>query len=100
MSQNIEQDGLYYPDGSYRSREEIIRESKEEEIQRVNIEFAKPRNKSVEEWFEEIERRNQFRDDIEDVADYGKIEIATDRPAVIGLSGDWHLGAKIDKPML
>ena len=100
MSQTIEQDGLYYPDGSYRSREEIIRESKEEEIQRVNIEFAKPRNKSVEEWFEEIERRNQFRDDIEDVADYGKIEIATDRPAVIGLSGDWHLGAKIDKPML
>lgn len=99
MSQNIEQ-GLYYLDGSYRSREEIIKENREDEIQKVNIEFAKPKNKSVTEWFEEIERRNAFRDDIEDVCDYGKIEIQTDRPAVIGLPSDWHLGARIDKQML
>lgn len=99
MSNSIEQ-GLYYPDGSYKSREEIIEKTREENIQRVNIEFAKPKNKSVAEWFEEIERRNAFRDDIEDVCDYGKIEIATDRPAVIGLPSDWHLGARIDKQML
>ena len=99
MSQTIEQ-GLYYPDGSYRSREEIIEKNREENIQRINIQFSKPRNKSVEEWFEEIERRNAFRDDIEDSYDYGKIEINTDRPAVIGLPSDWHLGARIDKQML
>ena len=77
-----------------------LKNIREDNIQRVNIEFAKPKNKSVSQWFEEIERRSLFRDEIEDSYDYGKIEIATDRPAVIGLSGDWHLGAKIDKNML
>jgi predicted phosphodiesterase len=77
-----------------------LKNIREDNIQRVNIEFAKPKNKSVSQWFEEIERRSLFRDEIEDSYDYGKIEINTDRPVVIGLSGDWHLGAKIDKDML
>ena len=90
--------GLYYSgkEESFKN----IREIREDDIQKVSVEFAKPHNKSVAEWFEEIERRNQFRNEIEDIADYGKIEIKTNRPAVIGLPSDWHLGAKIDKPML
>jgi UDP-2,3-diacylglucosamine pyrophosphatase LpxH len=91
-------DGLYTSssESSFKSLEEI----REDNIQRVSIEFAKPHNKSVSEWFEEIERRSTFRSEIDDSYDYGKIEINTDRPAVIGLSGDWHLGATIDKQML
>lgn len=77
-----------------------VKEIREEGIQRVSIEFAKPHNKSVNEWFEEIERRSNFRDGIEDSSNYGKIEINTDKPSVIGLASDWHLGATIDKRML
>jgi len=94
------EEGLYYPDGTYKSRNEIIKSNREEEAQKIQIEFAKPHNKSVAEWFDEIERRSTFRDDIEDSYDYGKIEIETDRPAAIGLTGDWHLGQKIDRDLL
>ena len=40
---NPEQEsGLYYPNGTYKSRDEIIKSNREEEIQKVQIEFAKP----------------------------------------------------------
>jgi len=36
------EEGLYYPDGTYKSRNEIIKSNREEEAQKIQIEFAKP----------------------------------------------------------
>ena len=67
---------------------------------KVTKHFEVPKTKGIDEWFEEIERRASFRDDIEDSSEYAKIEIESDKPVAIGLSGDWHLDGKIDKDML
>lgn len=81
---------------SFKSVDEI---QKQERV-RVTKHFQAPENKSMQEWFDEIESRSTFRNGIEDSEEYCKIEIESDKPVVIGLSGDWHLDGNIDRDML
>lgn len=88
---------------SFKSEEEIREEALEEttgRIPKIVKHYEVPHTKGMEEWFDEIERRSNFRKEIEGTSEYAKIEIESDKPVVIGLSGDWHLDGNIDKDML
>lgn len=96
MRQNIEQDGLYYPDGTYKSRDQIIIDS----FNSPKIEYNRPFNFKSDEWFKEAQRRQEAREKTEDTYNFARIEIERDRPAFVGITGDWHLGQKINHSML
>lgn len=90
------ENGLYYSD-----REDSYKEVVPEiETPKAKITFTRPEGLDAERWFEEAERRQKARAETEDVYDYAKIELVSDRPVCIGITGDWHLGSTIDTEML
>lgn len=86
--------GLYYS-GSEDSYRKI-----QSEITQAKITFNRPAGRDAQQWFEVIERRQQERSETEDTYEYAKIELQSERPIVIGITGDWHLGSRIDQEML
>ena len=88
--------GLYYS-GSEDSYRELRNENL---VQSPKITFNKPSGKDAQGWFEEAQRRSETRAEVEDSYDYAKIEFTADRPLIVGITGDWHLGSEIDTEML
>ena len=64
------------------------------------ITFEKPGGRSVEEWFDDSRKRQSLRAESNETYDFAKIELESDRPICIGITGDWHLGAEIDNELL
>jgi hypothetical protein len=84
---------IYLPDGTeHKVREDII--------QGKMITFDKPEGIETQKWFDESERRQEIRNEVEDMYDYAKIEINSDRPIAVGITGDWHLGGNVNTRML
>lgn len=67
---------------------------------KAKISFDMPRGRQAEDWFDIVAKRQGERDETEDNYNYAKIEFQTDKPVVIGITGDWHLGSRIDHDML
>lgn len=90
----MKEQGLYYSDKeeSYRKVYSLIKPPE--------ISFDRPNGLESEEWFDEVSRRLKVRRETEDSYDYARLEFKADRPVVIGITGDWHLGATIDTEML
>lgn len=96
MSQNIEQEGLYYPDGTYKSKDQII----VDKFNSPKVEYDRPSRLGSSDWFEEAQRRQEVRGETEDNYNFARIEIERDRPAFVGITGDWHIGQRVNYPML
>ncbi len=77
-----------------------VHEFTDEPIASKKITFKTPRGADAQEWFEEGSRRQEMRAEVEDSYDYAKIELKSDRPVAIGITGDWHLGSNINYRML
>jgi hypothetical protein len=90
----MEKLGLYTSgrEDSYREVEPVGTKAK--------ISFDMPRGRQAEDWFEVVAKRQSERDETEDNYNYAKIEFESDKPVVIGFTGDWHLGSRIDHDML
>ena len=90
----MEKLGLYTSgrEDSYREVEPVGTKAK--------ISFDMPRGRQAEDWFEVVAKRQSERDETEDDYNYAKIEFESDKPVVIGFTGDWHLGSRIDHDML
>jgi predicted phosphodiesterase len=84
----------------YLPNNEVYIVEPESPIASKKITFDSPKGLEAEEWFEEAERRQKVRTETEDKYDYAKIELQSDRPVVVGITGDWHLGSEINLPML
>jgi hypothetical protein len=88
---------IYNPDGeTYR----VVEPKQDDIIQDKKITFDSPRGLEAEEWFNEAIRRQEVRNETEDTYDYCKIELNSDRPVAIGITGDWHLGGSCNLDML
>jgi hypothetical protein len=72
----------------------------ESPIASKKITFDSPRGLEAEEWLSEAEHRQEMRKEIEEEYDYAKIELQSDRPLAIGITGDWHLGSSCNIEML
>jgi len=90
----MEKKEIYLPNGDVHIVEP------ESPINEKRISFAKPSGLLAEEWLDEAERRQNMRERIEDEYGYAKIELETDRPLAIGVTGDWHLGSNCNINML
>lgn len=90
--------GLYTgaTEDSFKSREEISRES----LTKPVVRFESPEGLKAQEWFDEAGRRSQVRLETTDEYNMATIELNIDRPSYIGFSGDWHLGSKVNLPLL
>lgn len=91
-----EEEGLYYPDGSFKSAEQLRLES----LSAPKITFDRPEGLSSSQWFQEARRRQETRNETKDNYNYARIEVEADRPFYWGLTGDWHLGQEINLEML
>lgn len=68
----------------------------ESPIHESKISFDKPKGLAVQEWVKEGRRRQEIRTETQDHCNYAKVELSSDRPVAIGITGDWHLGSKIN----
>lgn len=91
-----EQEGLYYPDGSFKSKSDLIVENFSKPI----IEYDVPNRLVCSDWFEEANRRQDVKAEVTDVYNYAKIEIERDRPAFIGITSDWQIGQRVNYKLL
>lgn len=92
-------DGIYLPDGSFRSREKIISDSYErgEVVQRTPL--AEPFD--YDRYHEMAVRRRDEKLEREGYPSEIDLEIPTDTPIVVGFLGDTHLGGRyLDYEML
>ncbi len=64
------------------------------------ITFDSPKGLEAQEWLSEAERRQAMRKEVEEEYGYAKIELQSDRPLAIGVTGDWHLGSNCNIDML
>lgn len=99
MSQNIEQDGLYYPDGSYKSSKQIRYENIDSpELIREKTHGRKP---SFYEWTDEFIRRRDLKTEVEGIPDEIELSFNTNKPIIWGLIGDIHSGGyEVDYELL
>lgn len=81
-------------DGSGTEREVFPEQSQ------PRISFNKPTGRETQQWFEEAQRRAELRKEVEDSYDFARIEMESDRPVIVGITGDWHLGADVNIEML
>lgn len=86
--------GLYYS-----GNENSFRVVKSEQPSPI-ITFDKPQGRDASDWFEDAKARQQVRAEVEEMYDYAKIEIDSDQPFFVGITGDWHLSSQIDLEML
>jgi len=70
------------------------------EFKMASKSFEQPSRLNSAGWFEETRRRQEVRRGVEDKYDYAEIEVQSDRPVIVGVTGDWHLGAEINLDML
>lgn len=92
MSQT--EQGLYYS-----GNENSFKAVRNEQPSPV-ITFDKPQGRDASDWFEDAKARQKVRAEAEEMYDYAKIEIESDQPFFVGVSGDWHLASQIDLEML
>lgn len=90
----MERKEIYLPNG------EVHIVEPESPINEKRISFDRPCGLQAEEWLDEAERRQNMRERVEDEYGYAKIELDTDRPLAIGVTGDWHLGSNCNVDML
>lgn len=86
--------GLYLPDGSYKSRDEIMRQSAQENDE---IEFITPiheDNRSFRELANIMLRRQAERREANTLPEHIEINIKTDKPILLVPFGDIHAGAQ------
>lgn len=94
-----EEEGLYYPDGSYKSAKRI----KYENIDSPELirEKTYGRQPSFYEWVDEFSRRRDLRNEVEGIPSEIDITIETNEPVVIALIGDPHAGGyEVDYELL
>ena len=84
----MEKKEIYLPNGDVHIVEP------ESPINEKRISFSGPRSLEAEEWFGEATRRRDLRNETQDTYNYAKIELKSDRPVAIGITGDWHLGSQ------
>lgn len=90
-----ENEGLYYPDGSYASRTQIRRKLLAEELDGTSrivgrSDFPAPRNFS--EWTPIILRQQQERQELLGIPEHVTVEIEASKPFLTALTGDVHAG--------
>ena len=85
------EDGLYYPDGTFKSSKQIRYENLDDPV--LLREQAGNRQPTFYEWVDEFARRRDLKDDVEGIPEEIDIRIDTNEPIIIGLIGDPHLGA-------
>lgn len=89
----MEKKEIYLPNGEVH----IVRP--EGPVYESKISFDKPKGLELQEWVKEGRRRQTIRQETQDNYNYAKIELQADRPVAIGVTGDWHLGSKINLDM-
>lgn len=93
------EDGLYYPDGSYKSGKQLRYENLDSpELIRNKTEGREP---TFYEWTEEFIRRRELKKEVEGIP--GEIELTfnTNKPIIWGLVGDIHGGGyEVDYELL
>lgn len=85
-----EQQGLYYPDGSFRTRAEVRRKLLAEELTQPLHWTNRPRQRDFTEWQPIMSRRQGEYKELLQIPETVHIEIATEKPILIGLFGDVH----------
>lgn len=89
----MEKKEIYLPNGEVH----IVRP--DGPIYESKVSFDKPEGLKVQEWVREGKRRQDLRAETQDNYNYAKIELQSDRPVAIGITGDWHLGSNVDYDM-
>jgi hypothetical protein len=90
-----QEQGLYYPDGSFKKDKEI----KLEAIKNGTFEWEGQhdlesiRKRSFEEWQGELLRRKVSREELAEIPDIQRINFNGKRPITLALLGDVHAGA-------
>lgn len=83
--------GLIYPDGSFKSREEISASLAEQ----PTVEFTTPLHRppeDFEDYYLDALDRQKARQEILGIPEHVEIDIDTDKPIILGLIGDVHAG--------
>ncbi len=91
--------GLYYPDGSFKTDKQIQYEHLDEPVLiRYHAEDIPP---TLDEWTEEFTRRKDLREEFECLPDEVEIRIETNQPIIIATIGDIHAGGgEVDYELL
>lgn len=67
------------------------------EVPRIEgAQFEKRDHPVMEEWFAEAQRRQEIRESVEPTYNYAKYEMTSSTPLFLGVTGDWHLGARVN----
>lgn len=94
-----QEQGLYYPDGSFKSSKQIRYENIDDPT--LIREKTAGREPSFYEWVDEFVRRRDLKDEVEGLPDEIDITIETNKPIIIGLIGDPHAGGyEVDYELL
>lgn len=95
----MEQEGLYYPDGSFKSAKQLRYENIDSpEMIRGKTEGREP---TFYEWIDEFIRRRDLKTEVEGIPDELEVSFNTNRPLIWGLVGDIHSGGyEVDYELL
>jgi hypothetical protein len=94
-----EQEGLYYPDGSFKSNKQLRYENLDDPV--IIREKTQGRDPSFYEWVDEFVRRRDLKGEVEGVPSEIDIKVDTNEPIVIALIGDPHAGGvEVDYELL
>jgi hypothetical protein len=88
--------GLYYPDGTFRTQEEVGRKILLEELDYPPVRHCTdfPPERDFGRWTEIITRQQKERQELLGIPEFVEIEITTDRPILLALIGDVHAGGE------
>ena len=80
-----EQEGLYYPDGTFKS----VKQLRYENIDSPELirEQTKGRKPSFYEWIDEFARRRDLKTEVEGIPDEIELTFNTNKPVIWGLVG-------------
>jgi hypothetical protein len=94
-----EQEGLYYPDGSFKSDKQLRYENLNDPV--IIREQTGGRQPSFYEWTDEFIRRRELKNEVEGVPSEIDIKVDTNEPITIALIGDPHIGGfEVDYELL
>jgi hypothetical protein len=89
-------DGLYYPNGSFRDRDEIRRKLllQGTELPRPRYITSPPTTRTFDEWTKIVLRRQQERKEVLGIPESVEVEIDSEKPICLAMIPDVHAGGE------
>ena len=90
----MKKEGLFYLDGSYRTRQEVRTKLAFEEATQIKHLTDFPPERDFERWTEVVSRRQKEKQELLGIPEQVEVEIRTNRPILVALFGDVHAGGE------